>query len=147
MKEMLALKLKSLLHTYVCVMSGVILATAVFITVFMPGMELGVELLWQMMLVSFLCSIGTLMYPEKAVSRKWMVALVGLHYVEVNVVVLGFGFYFEWFSIQYLPHVLGMLVLINVIFLIVSTIEWRRGKKIARQMNQRLAEYQKSVLQ
>ena len=76
-----------------------------------------------------------------------MVLLVALHYVEVNVAVLGFGFYFGWFSIQYLPHVIGMLVLINVLFLVVSTVEWKRGKKIALQMNRRLAEYQKSVVQ
>ncbi len=147
MKTTVYLKLKGLLHTYVCVMSGVVFATAVFITVFMPRTELEVELLWQMMLVSFLCSVGVLLYPEKAVSRKKMVLLVALHYVEVNVAVLGFGFYFGWFSIQYLPHVIGMLVLINVLFLVVSTVEWKRGKKIALQMNRRLAEYQKSVVQ
>lgn len=147
MKQRISLKLKNLLHTYVCVMSSVVLATALFITIFMPQSELGVELLWQMMLVSFLCSAGVLMYPEKAISRKRLAALVALHYVEVNAAVLGFGFYFKWFSIKYLPHVISMLVLINVIFLIVSMVEWKRSKKIAGQMNRRLAEYQKSVVQ
>lgn len=139
-------KMKTLLHTYVCVMSSVVLATAVFITVFMPAVELGVELLWQMMLVSFLCSTGSLLYPEKAISKKRMALLVFLHYGEVNVVVLGLGFYFNWFSIKYLPHVIGMLILINVIFLIVSWEERKRAEKIARQMNQRLAEYQRDMV-
>lgn len=140
-------KLKSLLHTYVCVMSSVVLATAMFITVFMPNTELHVKLLWEMMLVSFLCSVGILLYPEKAVSRKKMLLCTFLHYAEVNVVVLGGGFTFEWFSVKYLPHVVGMLILINVIFLIVSVVEHKRAEKIARQMNRRLAEYQKSVVQ
>ena len=147
MKQICFLKLKKLLHTYICVLSCVVLATAAFITIFMPQVELGVELMWQMMLVSFLCSIGVLMYPEKAIGRGKTVVLVVLHYVEVNASVLGFGFYFGWFSIRYLPHVLGMLTLINVIFLAISTVEWRRGKEIARQMNRHLAEYQKSVVQ
>lgn len=140
-------KLKTLLHTYTCVMSFVVFATAVFITVFLPGEELGVDLLWQMMLVSFLCSIGALIYPEKIISGKRMAALTILHWVEVNVVVLGLGFYFNWFSIGFLPHVIGMIILINVIFFIVSMMEWRRGREIARQMNRRLAEYQKNVVQ
>lgn len=140
-------KVKRLLHTYVCVMSCVVLAAAIFITVFMPDEELRVGLLWQMMLVSFLCSIGSLIFPEKAVSRKRRMLLIFLHYTEVNVVVLGLGFYFGWFSVKYLPHVLGMLATINVIYLIVSVVEWKRGKEIARQMNRRLAEYQKSVVQ
>lgn len=140
-------KIKGFLHCYVCVMSSVVLATAVFITVFMPETELGVELLWQMMFVSFLCSIGSLFYPEESVSKKRMAFLILLHYVEVNGAVLGFGFLFHWFSMEYLPHVIGMLILINVIFLIVSAVEWKRGKEIARQINRRLAEYQNSVVQ
>lgn len=147
MKQIDYLKIKSLLHTYVCVLSCVVLATAVFISIFNPQAKLGADLLWQMMLVSFLCSIGVLMYPEKAISRKKMLALIALHYVEVNASVLGLGFYFEWFSIMYLPHVLGMLILINVIFLAVSIVEWKRGKEIARQMNRHLAEYQKGMVQ
>lgn len=140
-------KLKNLLHTYVCVMSCVVLATAIFITVFMPDTELHVKLLWEMMLVSFLCSVGILIYPEKAVSRKKLMLITFLHYAEVNVVVLGLGFYFEWFSVKYLPHVIGMLILINVIFLLVSIEERKRAEKIARQLNRRLAEYQMNVLQ
>lgn len=147
MKRIETYRLKNLLHTYICVMSCVVIATAIFITIFMPEVELGVEILWQMMLVSFLCSMGSLLYPEKAVSKRKMALLISLHYAEVNVVVLGLGFCFKWFSVKYLPHVVGMLVLINVIFLIVSRVEWKRGEKIAQQMNQRLAEYQKGVIQ
>lgn len=135
-------KLKTLLHTYLCVMSCVVLATALFITVFMPQTELGVELLWQMMLVSFLCSVGSLMYPGRAISGKKTAVLILLHYLQVNAVVLGFGFYFQWFSVQHLPQVAGMLILINVIFLIISLVEWKRGKETAERMNRRLAEYQ-----
>lgn len=140
-------RIKSFLHCYVCVMSCVTLATAVFITVFMPEVELGVDLLWQMMLVSFLCSIFSLLYPGKTISKKKMALLIALHYVEVHGVVLGFGFLFSWFSIEYLPHVIGMLILINGIFLLISAVEWSREKEIARQMNRRLAEYQRNMIQ
>lgn len=37
-------KLKTLLHTYLCVMSCVVLATALFITIFLPHEVLGVDL-------------------------------------------------------------------------------------------------------
>jgi len=109
----------------------------------MPEVELDVSLLWQIMFVSFLCSLGTLMYPEKRIDGRKRRLLVFLHYVEVNAVVLGFGIYFHWFSIQYLPHVIGMLVIINIVFLCVSMVEWRRAKEMAELMNRRLAENQR----
>ncbi len=136
-------RIKSFFHTYVCVVTGVLFATAFFITTFMPKVELEVSLLWQILFVSFLCSIMVLIYPEKSISSQKRALLVFLHYVEVNAVVLGFGIYFNWFSIEYLPHVIGMLVVINVIFICVSAVEWKRSKEITRLMNERLAYYQK----
>jgi len=136
-------KVKVFFHTYVCVVTGVLFATAFFITFFMPKEELEVSLLWQILFVSLLCSVGGLIHSEKSISRKKKALLVFLHYVEVNAVVLGFGMYFSWFSIEYLPHVIGMLLMINVIFLGVSVVEWKRAAKEAKLMNGRLAEYQK----
>ncbi|MDO4302916.1 MAG: DUF3021 family protein [Bacillota bacterium] len=136
-------RIKVFLHTYVCVVTGVLFATAFFITFFTPKEELDVSLLWQILFVSLLCSIGGLIYPEKSISGKKKALLVLMHYVEVNAVVLGFGIFFDWFSVEYLPHVIGMLLLINIIFLSVSLVEWKRAAKEARLMNGRLAEYQK----
>lgn len=140
-------RIKIFFHTYVCVVAGVILATAVFITLFMPEVELDVNILWQIMFVSFLCSLGELMYSEKRIDERKRRLLVFLHYVEVNAVVLGFGMYFHWFSIQYLPHVIVMLLIINIIFLCVSMIEWRRAKEMAGLMNRRLAENRKEDIE
>ncbi len=62
-------RIKIFFHTYVCVVAGVVLATAVFITLFMPEVELDVNILWQIMFVSFLCSLGELMYSEKELTE------------------------------------------------------------------------------
>ncbi|MDE6662817.1 MAG: DUF3021 family protein [Lachnospiraceae bacterium] len=135
-------KLENLLFTFVCVTSCVVFATAVYITIFWPQAKFGVEIIWQILSVSFLTSLGVCFYPKKEVSSK--VALVRniLYYIYVNVVVLGCGIWFGWFYADNLPMVLGMLILIALVFILVSIAIWNRAKRMAILMNERLKGYQ-----
>lgn len=135
-------KLKLLLYTFACVTTCVDIATAVYTSVFYPGQSLGAEILWQILTVSFLCCLPVFQYPEKAVSRGTVFILFFVHYVEVNLVVLGCGLWFEWFSADNLSMVLGMLILIALTFVLVSFIVWMKGKREAQLMNECLKEYQ-----
>jgi len=60
------------------------------------------------------------------------------HYILTNVIVLGCGFWFEWFYADNLPMVLAMLFAIAVIFVIVSAAAWKKGRRQAALMNERL---------
>lgn len=64
------------------------------------------------------------------------------HYILTNVIVLGCGFWFEWFYADNLPMVLAMLFAIAVIFVIVSAAAWKKGRRQAALMNERLRLYQ-----
>lgn len=135
-------RIAGIFNTFVYVVTMVVFASAVYITVYWGDSTLGVKLLWEILLVSFLTSLSTLIYPEKTVSKKaiWMLRI--LHYVLVNVVVLGCGIWFEWFYADNLLMVLGMLLLIAVIFVLVSFIVWKRAAHTAELMNERLKTYQ-----
>ena len=99
-------------------------------------------LLWQILVVSFLCSVVTFFYPRREVGKKAMLSIYICHYVLTNAIVLGCGIWFEWFYIDNLPMVLAMLLAIAVIFALVSAVAWRRGKQQAELMNERLQKYQ-----
>lgn len=136
-------RLKDVCYVFACVTTCVIFVTAVYIKVFWPQQaSLDKDILWQILFVSFLCSLGILIYPEREVSGRVMMVLYALHYAEVNAVVLGCGIRFQWFYPNDLPMVLGMVIPIALVFILVSVITWNRNRKMAALMNKRLEEYQ-----
>lgn len=135
-------KLKNLLFVFVCVTTCVVFMTAVYITIFWPQVFLGVEILWQILGVSFLSSFGIYLYTEKEHSSKFILIRYILHYIYTNAVVLGCGVWFGWFYADNLAMVLGMVVVIALIFLLVSVVVWNKNKKMAALMNERLKGYQ-----
>lgn len=135
-------KIREVFQTFVCVVTAVVFGSAVYITIFWREAALEVKLLWEILLVSFLCSLGTLLYPEKNTGKKVIWMCRALHYALVNAVVLGCGIWFEWLYADNLPMVFGMLVLIAAIFAAASFIFWKQSLRTAALMNERLKMYQ-----
>lgn len=135
-------RIKDMFFVFVCVTTCVLFVTALYITVFWPHESLGVKILWQILVVSLLCSIVFAIYPQREVGRNTMVLLYIVHYVITNVIVLGCGVWFGWFYVDNLPMVLAMLFAIAAIFVLVSVVMWKRGKQQAALMNERLRMYQ-----
>lgn len=135
-------KIKSLFFCFAFVTTFVVFVTAAYISIFWGSVSLGVEILWQILFVSFLCSLGILIYPEREVSTRLSILITVLHYIEVNTVVMSCGIWFGWFYADNLPMVFGMLFIIALVFVLVSVIMWNRNKQIAARMNERLKEYQ-----
>lgn len=137
-------KLNDVFFVFVCVTTCVVFVTAVYITIFWPDTTLGVEILWQILAVSFLCSLCMYIYPERELSAKTTILLNILHYIVTNVIVLGCGIWFGWFYADNLPMVLGMVAVIAFVFALVSVAVWNRNKKMAALMNERLKGYQQN---
>ena len=135
-------KIRDLFFVFVCVTTCVVFATAVYITIFWPQVSLGVEILWQILGVSFLSSFGICLYSERERSSKFILIRYILHYIYTNAVVLGCGVWFGWFYADNLAMVLGMVLVIALVFLMMSVIVWKKDKKMAALMNERLKEYQ-----
>lgn len=134
-------RIKATLYTFVCVTTCIVFASALFTTIFWQGSDIGPEMLWQILIISALCSLGTMIYPDYEVTKRRAVCLTVLHYIIVNVVVLGGGILFGWFDADNLFMVLLMLLLIAVIYFLVSAIMWKRAENMASLMNEKLAEY------
>ena len=137
-------KIKNLFLCFAFVTTAVTFVTAVYITMFWGPVSLTVDILWQILFVSFLCSLGILLYPNRECSPKAALLITALHYVLVNVVVLGCGLWFEWFYIDNLPMVSGMLFIIALVFVLVSAAMWSRDRRIAASINEKLKKYQDS---
>lgn len=136
-------KIKEMLYTFAYVITGVIFAAAIFITIFNPDMLFSVELLWQIAGASFVCVFGNLLYPINVeLSKRQMIIRMILHYFYVNIVVFVCGHCFEWFPIDNIKMVLFMALVITVIFVVVSIVLWSGDKKTSELLNKQLKEYQ-----
>ena len=136
-------KIREVLRCFAYVTSCVILATAIYIGIFYRESMDKYVILWQILLVSFLCSLGILLYPDRAMSKREAILRTLLHYVEVNAVVLGCGVWFGWFDIRNPWMLMGMLILIAIFCVGVSWLQWKRENRLAALLNARLEEYQK----
>ncbi len=130
-------KLRDMLFIFGCVTTCVLFVTALYITIFWPQAVLGVEILWQILSVSFLCSVANAFLLEREAGRRGMLILHILRYVLTNAIVL------EWFYVDNLPMVLAMVLSIAVVYVIVSVAAWKHEKQQAALMNERLAAYQR----
>jgi len=99
------------------------------------------HLLWELLLVSFLTSLGVLFYTDD-LNKKSMRLVCILHYLFNNVVVVGCGLWFGWIDAKNPLQIVGMVVLVAVIFSVVSVLSWKRAASEAEQMNEKLARYQ-----
>ncbi len=125
-------------------MAGVTLATAVFITVINPIERVESVLLWQMMLVSGVCTLPSLIYPwNREMGKVEAIVKTVIHYVLVNVIVLGSGALFEWYNPSKFYSIAAMVLTIAVIFGAVTAGSWKRAALDAARMNEKLEEYQK----
>lgn len=120
-------------------------ATMLFTNVLFPVDSMPTNILWQILLVSFLCVMSTLLYPwDRALKKREFCILSGIHYIIINVIILGFGSLFEWYRITSFKSILFMLTAIAVIFVLVSAISWSHSAKDTKKMNERLEKYQNS---
>lgn len=137
-------RLQSMLNIFVKITTAVICVTAVYIQLFWgQDTDLTVNVLWQILTVSFLCTIGSSIFPcdgEQEISKRSMLLRTLFCFIFVNVVVLGCGFLFEWFYLSNLKMLLGMEAAIIIVFAAVSSADFYRQYKAAEQMNRRLRE-------
>ena len=137
-------RLKAMAELFQKITAGVLFVTAVYIPVFYGwDLELGPELLWQIMALSAVCTLGSVILPlegEQEVARTSMLIRFILYYAYINGVVLAMGDCFEWFSFDNGKQVFGMLLAIAFVYLAVACITYWMEYREAEKMNQKLKE-------
>ena len=134
------------MRRFTMVMTGVVFAVAVFTTVINPSETVETKLFCQIPLVSALCTLSSLIYPwNREMGKTEMVIKTLIHYILVNVIVLGCGAFFYWYDPSQLRNIAAMVFAVALIFAVVSAISWRRSAADAARMNEKLKEYQKKI--
>ena len=133
-----------LIHIYAMVVTGVVLAVAVFTTIIDPVKEIESANLWQVLLVSGLCTMTALIYPwGREMGKVEAIVKTLIQYVLINVIVLGSGAVFCWYNPSRFYSIAGMVLTIAIIFGTITASSWKRAALDAARMNEKLEEYQK----
>lgn len=132
--------MKQILLTFSFITTGILVVAAIYMDIFWPGASITTKLLWQILGLSGLCCLGNFIWPEKEVSKREYLVRMFLHYIYINVCVLGWGIKFEWFSWRSLNQLLGMCVAIFLVFLAVVAALSAMDKKLEKEMNERLLQ-------
>ena len=136
-------QLKVMFDVFTKVVTFVLIGSSTYCLIFFPEIALTIDFIWELLLCSFLTSLGTLLYTDS--SMKLTIIKCILHYIWVNIVVVGCGLIFDWFNANSLPQVLSLLLMIATIFLIVSALTWHKAVKTANLMNDKLKDYQQKT--
>lgn len=135
--------LKNILRYFTIITVAIMVVSASYISVFY-GVSARVEvtLLWQILLVAFLCAFSCLFFKTKkgqlksgAFVLRWFIC-----YIYVNVVVMISGVCFEWFDPGSLPMLIGMVVAILIAFAFIAVIVFLIDLKTTDEINRKLRE-------
>lgn len=135
-------KIKQLFFTFTTVTTCTVAGAAIYLGLFHRGANIGTDILIQILFVSLATSLGVFLYPDREICKKEILARTLIHYVYVNIIVLGCGLWFDWYRIDNMAMIIGMLLLIAAIFLIVSLLCWKKAEREIALINKKLKEYQ-----
>lgn len=145
MTEKIKKRMVELLLTFCMITTGSVFVCAVYNKIFWPyDSSLDEDILWQLLALAFLCSMGNFLHPYKEISRRRVMAEKILHYLYINAVVLGCGYGFGWIDKDNVSMLLVMLLGILLVFVVVSFVVWRLHARESENLNWKLREYQQA---
>lgn len=142
MKELI----KRILESFFVINTGVTIGAAAFITFLQKDAKLGVGILWQIIIVSLLTALSTvIMHSKNELSKKQTIIRLAANYIIINVIVLCSAYIFNWFEFQEPIKVLGIIIVILFVFVFVWTITYKNDCKVAEMLNKKLNERNKDL--
>lgn len=134
--------IKNLIRTFIYILAGITICTAIFITIFLPNAQLTYHLFWQIIGMSAVCTIGSLIYySKKEPSKSFMAFRILIHYLYINIVVLSGSIFLEWVQPEKIWEMIAMLILISIVYFCIMLALFRQEEKTAKDLNKRLRKY------
>lgn len=131
--------LKKTLITFVLTVAGITISAALFISIFARHWEFSIQLLWQIIAMSAVCSLGNLIFYSKwEISKRQMKIRLVCHYLYINVIVFGGAILMRWLNPAHILQILVMLLLSLSVYVGITTANFKREKKTAEEFNTRL---------
>jgi len=107
--------------------------------------NLSVKFVWGILAEAFLITLGYLpLVTEKEMPKSRYLIFNILYFIFTDLVVLGFGFYFGWFSIKHPITIIAMEITFVITFAVVYLIMFMSVKRSTKKMNDQLKKLKQS---
>lgn len=137
MKELI----KNTILTFVLVVVGITVSATIFLTLFYPDIHLSAVILKQIILMSFICSLGNIIfYAKYELGKQQMLIRKIIHFLYINLIVISGAIFFEWVATGRISQFVVLFIMIELVYLVVMLINIQWEKKEAKIMNQRLGQ-------
>lgn len=134
--------LKIMLVEFFIILSGTTICSAVFCTVFYPGVALGVGFLWELIILAFLTTLPQLLfYSKKEFSKKHLRVRQTVHVILVVGLLVFLAYFWGWIEFSSVIEPLAFIVLVLLTYTAVALFMHQKEKKLAARLNEKLREF------
>ncbi len=131
--------LKWIFLTFVYVLAGSIISTALFTTIFFPEDQFSTALLWQVIAMSAISAIGSILFvSKKELDKNKMKLRQIIHFFYICFVVMGTAIVCDWMNIQSVIQPIVLLLMIGTVYFGVCFVMFKQSEKEADYINRRL---------
>lgn len=136
--------LRRMARSYPVIVTGALLCTVVFCSIFAPSAPFGVEMFRQLL---FIGVVGVLphavFYSKKEISKRGMLLRYALHMLLLLSLLLICAIRWEWVDANSLPQIGLFVLLVLAVYAVVLLTVMRKDQKTADRLNERLQEFHK----
>lgn len=135
--------IKNTLYAFCLVNTGSMLGAALFISIFYSREIKYDNILWRIASISLIIAIiNTALFSKDKLSKKEFMLRTILHYILVNIVVIGSAYIFEWIN-NSMSQIISLIIIILAVYVFVFLLTYQSDKQAAEKLNERISEYNK----
>ena len=131
--------IKSMLQVFIYVTAGNTIGASIFLAVFNRDYQFNYEFLWQLVGIAAVSALGDLIfYSRKELSKKQIKLRFLLHYIYINIIVVGGAFILKWIEPGETTDIIFLFGLVTVIHICITAVVIKKDKKTAEDLNKKL---------
>lgn len=131
---------KSMLFRFAVVLSCICIAVPLF-DIILDGVSYDIDImLLQIVLLSLLTALGDLILGDINLTSGFHFVRLAVHYVYINVLVIGFGCIVGWFDYKNPIEIVAIAVIILLIYIVNVIATYLRALSVSKKINERLSD-------
>lgn len=142
------LQFKNILRIFVYVIAGNTVGAGIFITFVSKDKQIPAATLWQLIILAAVCSVGTLIfYSSKELSKPQIIVRHIVHYVYINISILGAVSIWDWLDFGFNFESIVLLVIIAFVYIGIISLTFIQDTKTAEDVNEKLKNISKENIE
>ncbi len=137
-------QIKRILRQFTMITTGTLFGAALTISWLYDDLRIGGEVLWQILILSFLMAgLVLVFYSKKELTKNQYIFRTIIHYIGVNCILIVGGRRFRWIELEQNKNMPLFIIVIAVIYIVTAYASSLRDYKTSKSLNYALEEYRR----